>query len=165
MSEQIINIGSAANDGTGDTYRVAHEKAKNNFNELYNSGDLTGSAVFKKPNGDFIGSDIAPLTGAIPIDLTAAINGGFCGIYYSGPVINSLSYFTGATKVFLSGVNVLDELCIIWLVYNKTNDLIIATIQTGTFLGAAAVVETSPVITLTDPSIVETSPVITLTDP
>jgi len=35
MAEQIINIGTADNDGTGDTLREASRKSKENFSELY----------------------------------------------------------------------------------------------------------------------------------
>lgn len=35
MAQEIINIGTVANDGTGDTVRAAFQKAKNNFTELY----------------------------------------------------------------------------------------------------------------------------------
>ncbi|MFZ2432475.1 MAG: hypothetical protein WAW57_15155, partial [Lutibacter sp.] len=35
MAEQIINIGTIANDGTGDTLREASRKSKENFSELY----------------------------------------------------------------------------------------------------------------------------------
>jgi hypothetical protein len=35
MTIQNINIGSAANDGTGDNYRVCWEKVNDNFSELY----------------------------------------------------------------------------------------------------------------------------------
>ena len=45
MSKQTINIGSAANDNTGDTLRVGGDKVNDNFNELYNAlgtgSDLT----------------------------------------------------------------------------------------------------------------------------
>jgi hypothetical protein len=37
MSQQIINVGSAPNDGTGDVLRVSQQKANANFTELYNS--------------------------------------------------------------------------------------------------------------------------------
>lgn len=39
MTQQIINIGSAPNDGTGDTLRVAFDKTNDNFNEVYNLTD------------------------------------------------------------------------------------------------------------------------------
>lgn len=35
MAQQIINVGTAANDGTGDTKRAAFIKANANFAELY----------------------------------------------------------------------------------------------------------------------------------
>lgn len=54
MAKQIINIGSAANDGTGDTLRDGADKINDNINELYSllgdgstlsiSGDVTMSA-------------------------------------------------------------------------------------------------------------------------
>lgn len=48
MAQQTINIGTVANDGTGDPIRDAFDKANDNFTELYNglAGllDLKGSA-------------------------------------------------------------------------------------------------------------------------
>jgi hypothetical protein len=35
MAKQEINIGTSANDGTGDPLRTAFQKAKANFDELY----------------------------------------------------------------------------------------------------------------------------------
>lgn len=35
MAKQVINIGTNANDGTGDPLRTAFDKANQNFNELY----------------------------------------------------------------------------------------------------------------------------------
>ena len=36
MAKQNINIGSTANDGTGDDLRTAGDKMNDNFTELYN---------------------------------------------------------------------------------------------------------------------------------
>ena len=54
MAKQLINIGSAANDGTGDALRAGADKVNDNINELYTllgdgstlsiSGDVTMSA-------------------------------------------------------------------------------------------------------------------------
>jgi hypothetical protein len=41
MTQQIINVGTSANDGTGDPLRVAFEKINNNFTELYATGFAT----------------------------------------------------------------------------------------------------------------------------
>lgn len=35
MAQEVINIGAAPNDGTGDPIRTAYGKCNNNFNELY----------------------------------------------------------------------------------------------------------------------------------
>jgi hypothetical protein len=35
MAREIINVGSAPNDGTGDPIRQAYIKCNNNFSELY----------------------------------------------------------------------------------------------------------------------------------
>lgn len=43
MAQQTINIGSAANDGTGDPIRDAFDKVNDNFNEMYGSFVATGS--------------------------------------------------------------------------------------------------------------------------
>ena len=37
MAKQTINIGSSANDGTGDPLRTAFDKINDNFTELYGS--------------------------------------------------------------------------------------------------------------------------------
>jgi hypothetical protein len=46
MAQQTLNIGSNANDGTGDTLRVAMDKVNNNFNELYASPLFSGNLSF-----------------------------------------------------------------------------------------------------------------------
>ena len=37
MARQVINVGSTANDGTGDGLRTAYIKCNDNFQELYNT--------------------------------------------------------------------------------------------------------------------------------
>jgi len=37
MAKQVINVGSIANDGTGDTLRIAGQKINSNFTELYDN--------------------------------------------------------------------------------------------------------------------------------
>ena len=56
MAKQIINIGSAANDGTGDPLRSAFDKINDNFNELYL--ELGGDSVSNiSLSGNTIGTD------------------------------------------------------------------------------------------------------------
>lgn len=64
MAKQTINIGTTANDGTGDTLRAAFDKCNDNFTELYtdDAGDV-GSITATAP----IARDQA--TGAVTISL------------------------------------------------------------------------------------------------
>ena len=41
MARETINIGVVANDGTGDTFRIAGEKINDNFEELYTNFEAT----------------------------------------------------------------------------------------------------------------------------
>jgi len=41
MAQQHLNVGTTANDGTGDTLRASQQKAESNFNELYARPDFT----------------------------------------------------------------------------------------------------------------------------
>ncbi len=64
MAQQLINIGSVANDGTGDPLRDAFDKVNDNFTELYSDdmGDVnsvTGSG----------GLTASPTTGAVVVSL------------------------------------------------------------------------------------------------
>jgi len=46
MAQQSINIGTTANDGTGDPLRTAFDKANDNFTELYSgAGGVADDAV------------------------------------------------------------------------------------------------------------------------
>lgn len=55
MAKQTINIGTSANDGTGDPLRIAFDKANDNFDELYaaivtTTSDLTNDSGFITAN-------------------------------------------------------------------------------------------------------------------
>ena len=45
MAQQTLNIGTTANDGTGDTLRVAMDKVNDNFTEIYASPLFTADIV------------------------------------------------------------------------------------------------------------------------
>ena len=45
MAKQAINIGSTANDGTGDPLRTAFDKVNDNFDELYMTHSAPASSV------------------------------------------------------------------------------------------------------------------------
>ena len=52
MTQQLINIGTTANDRTGDTWRAAMVKSNDNFTELYG---LQGAdpVIFVAQESDF----------------------------------------------------------------------------------------------------------------
>lgn len=50
MTQQIINIGSVANDGSGDPLRTAFSKTNDNFTELYSTVTPISGSVFKIPS-------------------------------------------------------------------------------------------------------------------
>ena len=52
MSKEVINIGTVANDGTGDRIRVAFTKTNNNFTELYNA--VTNTAQINSIDAAFL---------------------------------------------------------------------------------------------------------------
>ena len=56
MTKQVINVGSAANDGTGDTLRAASQKINANFTEVYTTAQLAYDAANTKvaKSGDTI---------------------------------------------------------------------------------------------------------------
>ena len=82
MSQQTINIGSAANDGTGDPLRTAFDKINDNFNEVYDklggsslsNITLTGSTITNTiTNGDL--TIDANGTGKVVIEGDLIVNG------------------------------------------------------------------------------------------
>jgi hypothetical protein len=76
MPQQTINIGSVANDGTGDPLRTAFDKCNDNFNELYSAGPAgedTITILVTDPNGDAITTGNGKTYYPVP----AALNGKF----------------------------------------------------------------------------------------
>ncbi len=84
MAKQTINVGTLPNDGTGDTLRVAFEKANSNFTELY-SGAIPGSSGFSGWSGFSGASGYSGEQGISGFSGESGISG-FSGISgYSGP--------------------------------------------------------------------------------
>jgi hypothetical protein len=62
MTQQIINVGAAPNDGTGDPLRVSFDKCNQNFTELYQKGAATGAEGvwnFNKTSSDTATSPVS----------------------------------------------------------------------------------------------------------
>jgi len=73
MAKQTVNIGSTANDGTGDQLRTAFDKINDNFDEIYTAGPVSTNLKFTsstltsiETNGDIT---VAPTgTGHVTVD-------------------------------------------------------------------------------------------------
>lgn len=92
MAKQAINIGTTANDGTGDTVRAAFDKTNDNTNELYNllgdgstlsiTGDVSVSAgavtiandavSFEKVDAEFTTSSALTAGATVNVDFDVA---------------------------------------------------------------------------------------------
>lgn len=81
MAKQTVNIGSSANDGTGDPLRDAFDKLNDNFDEVYGNNFVTNARMAD----DAIDHDelaarytasgsITTYTGAVSVDWSAATN-------------------------------------------------------------------------------------------
>ena len=63
MAQQTINIGTTANDGTGDPIRSAFDKSNDNFTELYGAGALSIASdilTYTKADGTTSTVDLSP---------------------------------------------------------------------------------------------------------
>jgi len=68
MAKQTINIGTTANDGTGDPIRSAFDKTNDNFTELYDgAGVADDSITYSKLAEEF--TTIDPLTAGATVDI------------------------------------------------------------------------------------------------
>ena len=93
MAQQTINIGSVANDGTGDPLRTAFDKVNDNFTELYadDAGDVNSVNAGT-------GISVNQTTGAVTVtnsapDQTVSLTGGTAittsGTYPNFTITNS----------------------------------------------------------------------------
>ncbi len=126
------------------------------------SSNATVTAVFDNILGTWVNTPSSAGSGNIALSTAGAVNGGVAAVYYKGDVLDENS-FTGGTVTIMSGQNVDDELCLVWIVYDKGNNAFHVNIQTG-FTGSTPPPsgETAPVITVTNPG-GETPPTITVT--
>ena len=127
---------------------------------------VTGTVTFTKKE-QWVGSPSSPLS-SITVSSTGGLDGATAAVYYSGAVLTDES-ISGGTVVMFQGTNVLDELCIVFIIYDKLNNCYHVNIMggaTGETPTPPTVSFTAPVITVSDPGGISfTAPIITVTDP
>jgi hypothetical protein len=64
MAKQVINVGTSANDGTGDPNRTAFQKINANFTELYD-GEGAGTLQQVTDNGKRTTNEIISTTSSL----------------------------------------------------------------------------------------------------
>ena len=85
MSKQALNIGSTANDNTGDTLRAGGDKLNDNFNEIYGAlgngldiqVDISNAGVgqvLRYSGTSFVASDFLNLTSALDVNGNSIIS-------------------------------------------------------------------------------------------
>lgn len=79
MAKQTINLGSAANDGTGDPLRTAFDKANDNFDELYTS---VGTIVTDHGGLGGLGDDDHPQYKTVPQTTSTTLDASSVGKHH-----------------------------------------------------------------------------------
>ena len=98
MAKQIINVGTSANDGTGDKNRVAFQKCNSNFDELYADGGK-GTLQQVTDNGNTITSgDFQANFEAGAIEVTNQATGTGTSIDATEGVVIKTGSFQGKVK-------------------------------------------------------------------
>jgi hypothetical protein len=119
MAKQVINIGTVANDGTGDPLRTAFDKVNDNFTELYNddAGDVdsvngqTGTVVLdtddiSEGTNKYNVTHTGEVTGATALTIAndvityAKLGGEFTTTDAKGNVSGTATLDFGADQVF-----------------------------------------------------------------
>ena len=100
MAKSSISIGSAANDGTGDTLRSAGTKINSNFSELYNAfGDGSSLAAGISATGSAITLTSPVLnTPTIGVSLNDTNGNEFVKFTSTSSAINELTIANGASN-------------------------------------------------------------------
>ena len=110
MSQQIINVGSAPNDGTGDVLRNSQIKANANFTELYNAFDLkldkvTTSGVERAYGVDASGAQVMLTTSAFITKKAIVVNSSVSGTFNLDPTITDTYNLTLTGNTTLALIN------------------------------------------------------------
>ena len=107
MAQQTLNIGTGANDGTGDNLRSAMDKTNDNFDELYGANSVSSNIALSgqtissyNTNGDIILGPNGTGTIRIASDLIPDVNN---TRYIGNANIRPLGAYIGTAGVISSG--------------------------------------------------------------
>ena len=92
MAQQIINIGAAPDDNTGDPIRTAFDKSNQNFTELYNLAKEDSDVIRQAGSGDSTLSYIADVLDSITYSDTATITNNSKSFTYTSEVLTGISH-------------------------------------------------------------------------
>ena len=97
MAKQTINIGTTANDGTGDPIRSAFDKTNDNFTELYDgAGVADDSVTFAKLSDRYTAKvDKSDTSGTVSIDWSAATTFEFTASLTGATTLNFTNFKQG----------------------------------------------------------------------
>ena len=117
MSQQVINVGSTANDNSGDTLRGSWIKANANFDEIYAALPLTAASTWVPTLIDSGGGR----TFAFTVNTARHTSIGFVSTFTVDLTINSVTgSATGNLRLGLPDAATYDAAVSIWL-DNATN--------------------------------------------
>lgn len=112
MAQQIINIGTIANDNTGDTLRGAGQKINDNFDEIYAALPLTAPSTWVPVLTDSGGGRTFTYT----VNTARHTSIGFVTTFTADLTINSASgAATGDLRITLPDAVSYDAALAIWL--------------------------------------------------
>lgn len=124
MAKQVIGIGSAANDGTGDTLRDAFDKTNDNFNEVYADDFVTTARIADNAITNALMADDA-------IDSAEIADGAIDLVHMSANSVDSDQYVDGS----IDTVHIADDN----ITHDKLEDRYTASGSITTYTGAVSV--------------------------
>ena len=131
MSQQTINIGTIANDNTGDTLRGAGQKINDNFDELYASLPLVSPTTWVPTLTDSGGGR----TFAYTVNTARHTSIGFVTTFTADITVNSVTgTATGQLRLTLPDTVTYTTAAAVWLTNatNQAKTMIIARVVGGT---------------------------------
>lgn len=136
MTQQIINIGVLANDGTGDPLRTAFDKVNSNFSELYNT--------FGSSNVQILNNSITATGTNTPIVLTPSGNAAVVVSSLNQLKITNLADSTSGTTgalVVAGGIGAGGSICSNEIISAPVGGFVNATIDETLSVGTDATIQ------------------------